>query len=1120
MEPPTQTTSETTTVWEFLFPEVKKETAKASQNVREDLSSFLLTYSKGLDDLYQAIDQNPCKTWGISTAPISLRYPFPTKRTIDEFFDTHDSEVVYPVKCMTSFISYINNAINRAETEFYPKLALFGETIEDIESPSEVLDNECGIPTGDLEILMSEFFPTLQELANFLPEVFSVGQKFLEYILFLYSQENPLFKDFFMGTVLYTAFGALGRLLRLIYTIEQLVAENDSLAEGWEHLRRMTFIIKNEPGNYNAQAQDVASAEQAMAQIHRIVFGGSLVTLFFNSIAHLIVRPSSKQFASMLERYLEEESGSYIRLQNEGKFADKESEICELTLLFHTLTFFLAQPKKKIIQNLWSTHQISPVVKLFHFVTFSAVSYLQENLVNLVTSNVGNDALRNVQVRMSQFLINHDNALGSAVAQSFTKFSSWQANCQKQLQLGLSLAYFIKSSITRTIDLHFAFSKPIDANNLQHLGRLIEILKAIQMTFFLNQAAISHNLPTQVEIIIKKLDEALQKVAATMRKHTYRAVRTRASNLVSLAYHCIRQFSGEYSTTCLQIISDMFASRALNGLGFTRGDIFGTLRSLDLLGHYNDHIDTACDTSFLFDSRELFDKLMEYCQKTPRRILFLALAVNDIGDLFKHSNDLYSKLEEYFTKMLRSEFIQPILSALETELRFHAHQHLAVSERNPLKKPYAQFDKFLQIPPFKMIGRFFDMHYEASYYFTRVFYNETTVAPQVWETYTEMANLLQRLYGVSVLDCHIPGAMMQQEIDVLEIMRNISVFVSCYNYDLNSQVFVQRAEDSHHISIVGIPHIFSSYRCHGIGIMNTTVDFTYRFLKSKFNIFSKFLFDDIVKSRLFNDITWFEQHKEECGGMWPYDRAEKFVTDMKRIAATPNGLSALDHFRILITEIGNALGFVRMVKSGGTRYLNNAIGFVYDDDDDLSFKEFADEVPLPAHTVTATERLDSIVKKLKELFNSGESFFKMLVDVFSGPFRNKKNVHLTTFYAILPALTLSYIEHIMVLKDKAMKQNKNSSFSDDGFPMGIAYILKLLNQDALFDSIHWFDSMKKRAEAERAEVVKTSNGRSTWGFFTGDNKQTVKLAFQMIERRLKEYDLLETTVHSARILFN
>ena len=686
--------------------------------------------------------------------------------------------------------------------------------------------------------------------------------------------------------------------------------------------------------------------------------------------------------------------------------------------------------------------------------------------------------------------------------------------------MGLNLAYFIRSSISRTIDLHFAFSKPIDSSNVEHLGRLIGILKAIQMTFFQNQAGISHNLPTQVDQIVKNLHNRLENVASTLRKKNYRNVRTKISLILSLAHHCIRSFTSEYSSPCLSVISDLFGSKSLAGLGFTHSEIFGTLRSLELLGHYNDHIDRSTDVSFMFDSRELFNKFLHYAQRDPRRVMFHALAINDIGDLFKDQPALYAKLEDYFVAMLRTEYINPILSDLEKELRFHTHQHLDVSERNPLRKSYSQFDKFLQTPPFKILGRVFDMQYEASYYFTRIFYNETTVAPQVWETYTEMANLLKRLYGVSVLECHIPGAMMQQDIDVLEIMRNISVFVSCYNYDLNSQVFVQRADNSHHIAIVGIPHIFSSYRCHGIGIMNTTVDFTYRFLKSKFNIFSRFLFDDTVKSRLFTDITWFEQHKEEVDGLWPYAHAEKFVNDMKRIGASAQGFSALDHFRILITEIGNALGFVRMVKSGGTRFLNNAIGFVYDEDDELSFKAFAEEVQLPAHTVTATDRLDGIVGKLKELFGGGESFFKMLVDVFSGPFRDKKNVHLQAFYAILPALTLCYIEHIMVLKDKAQKQNKNASFSDDGFPMGIAYILKLLNQDALFDSIHWFQALRKHAEEERSEVNRTSSGRSMLGFFTGDNKQTVKLALQMIDRRIKECELLETTVHSARILFN
>ena len=36
--------------------------------------------------------------------------------------------------------------------------------------------------------------------------------------------------------------------------------------------------------------------------------------------------------------------------------------------------------------------------------------------------------------------------------------------------------------------------------------------------------------------------------------------------------------------------------------------------------------------------------------------------------------------------------------------------------------------------------------------------------------------------------------------------------------------------------------------------MNTTVNFTYQFLAQKFQIFSQFLYDDHIKSRLIKDI--------------------------------------------------------------------------------------------------------------------------------------------------------------------------------------------------------------------------------------------------------------------------
>lgn len=54
-------------------------------------------------------------------------------------------------------------------------------------------------------------------------------------------------------------------------------------------------------------------------------------------------------------------------------------------------------------------------------------------------------------------------------------------------------------------------------------------------------------------------------------------------------------------------------------------------------------------------------------------------------------------------------------------------------------------------------------------------------------------------------------------------MRNIHIFVGRYNYNMNQQLFVERAFDQKHINVINIFHIADSIRTHGIGIMNTTV---------------------------------------------------------------------------------------------------------------------------------------------------------------------------------------------------------------------------------------------------------------------------------------------------------
>ena len=153
------------------------------------------------------------------------------------------------------------------------------------------------------------------------------------------------------------------------------------------------------------------------------------------------------------------------------------------------------------------------------------------------------------------------------------------------------------------------------------------------------------------------------------------------------------------------------------------------------------------------------------------------------------------------------------------------------------------------------------------------------------------------------MDDHLPAQTLEQGLDVLEIMRNIHVFVSNYLYNLNHQIFVEANSQNKHLNTINIGHIANSIRTHGTGIMNTTVNFSYQFLRKKFAIFSQFLFDDQIKSRLAKDARFF---KEDKSLKYPFERALKFNKGIRKLGVMDGNTTYLDQFRMLISQIGKA----------------------------------------------------------------------------------------------------------------------------------------------------------------------------------------------------------------------
>lgn len=389
------------------------------------------------------------------------------------------------------------------------------------------------------------------------------------------------------------------------------------------------------------------------------------------------------------------------------------------------------------------------------------------------------------------------------------------------------------------------------------------------------------------------------------------------------------------------------------------------LARITQIANFENYVRRNCDTSFIYWYRDIVPIYFKYIMNHPQDAFKLPVTFNVLFDV---TSSIYCVIHESVTsfrnaykreiyKALSENILIPLCHEIEKDLRLHVHSQYyeSVNHLDPFKNGLTNISPLLQLEPLKIDSFEIDIKEYVSHYLDTSFYNVNTVALYDWQTYSEMRNLAKVKYNLDLKEVHLPGQTFEQGLDVLEIMRNIQTFVRDYNYNINNQVFIEKASNNKTLNTINIQHVSNSIRTHGTGIMNTTVNFTYQFLKQKFIIFSQFLYDDIIKSSLFREIRFFNENKETLDNRYPYERAEKLVREIKnKVGKTKEGVSYLDKFRVLITEIGNAMGYVRMIRSGGLLHTSNSIQFLPHLDDSVKFSELMkDRNDLSEETIAA-----------------------------------------------------------------------------------------------------------------------------------------------------------------------
>ncbi len=101
----------------------------------------------------------------------------------------------------------------------------------------------------------------------------------------------------------------------------------------------------------------------------------------------------------------------------------------------------------------------------------------------------------------------------------------------------------------------------------------------------------------------------------------------------------------------------------------------------------------------------------------------------------------------------------------------------------------------------------------------------------------------------------------------------------------------------------------------------------------------KFLLDENIKNILFREARIFARDKEKLNGLYPYERATKVSQAIKDLSSDEN---YLDTIRKRVCQIGNTLGFVRMIKNASLKDNHNLLKFIPKFLDTFKFTDIAE----------------------------------------------------------------------------------------------------------------------------------------------------------------------------------
>ena len=710
---------------------------------------------------------------------------------------------------------------------------------------------------------------------------------------------------------------------------------------------------------------------------------------------------------------------------------------------------------------------------------------------------------------------------------------------------GLNLANFLRRTVSSIFEIHLNNSINITPDLIRQLTTGLELIKVVENEFYKILPKIAQNL----NIMNRALLEPIQKPLKAIQELINRKFKDKASHTAfykdqlsatKILFNCSQAIPSPSRLAIAKMCVNTL--RARDTMDEKTGEIIkNNINKLEILNNLSREIKRSCDTSFLYLYQDTIPTSLKGIYKNdPISLYYYAKALNDIDKplmyiKYKENNgfDMVKTLRKNVIVMFEKNFLNILCKDIEDDLRKQIHT-MFIERLNPPAFSDVNLNDYLKIKKFKLFDCVMDIKRYVEEHMNMMFYKMTTLSLNDWQTYQQMRVLAKHKYGLNLHEVFLPSQNLVQGKDILDIIRHLKKFTQNFTHNLHNQIFIEIPKDTNYVNVIGVKQILNSLYTHGTGIVNSVLNKAFGHISKTIPSLLDILLDDYVLSYLKDERTYWNENKSKINYNYPLSNAEKLRA--KIITFDENKkVNSISKSIQYITQIGNIVALARCIRTALMDYNSQNVNILtnnnindYNQISQLISLQVDNDPDNPDNNSSniSSNLLNNIqnslndsnklfcetINNLKQIGKNTINYLEILVTSFGDALSSEKLPEMELFSFLIPPLTITFIDNAINARDNLMKKNKieeSAYFSDDGFMIGVCYLLKLFACDKKFESLNWFPSVIKYYKDRQNQKQKKDKNIS--GVNTLNERQ--------ISSYKEQFEILYYTYTSATILF-